>query len=111
MQQKTHKCVICGNRPANGNGHGRCSTCQAKIEKEERARTPEKPFRYLTYRGGVVGLFRKPGLDGTLHARQLNINPERLPKSITLDLNTYLNGYSRETVKRFKRCVRELAHV
>jgi hypothetical protein len=102
------KCIICNQRPANGNLEGFCGPCFNKVQAERRARRKEKPFRYVTYRGDVVGMFPVGG--GVLRARLLGVSPDRLPKSITLDLNTYLEGFEREQIKRLKACVLQLAH-
>jgi hypothetical protein len=99
------KCIICGLRPVSKGQY--CSTCTAKIEAERRAHAEQKPKRYLTYRGHVVGLY--PNGKGTLTARLLKRDPESLPKRLTLDLNTYLEGFSREQIKAFKRAVLSLA--
>ena len=103
------KCVICDVRPVNGNPEGMCAHCFAKVERERQLRRPQKPFRYVTYQGHVVGMFRNQG--GTLSPRLLGIAPKRLPKSITLDLNRYLDGFSRDQIKKMKKCVQQLVHV
>lgn len=100
------KCVICERRPARVNG--RCGNCQARIEAEQRRRKPQQPFKYVTYKGFVVGFYRNGG--DKLTPRLLHRNPDRLPKGVTIDLNHYCDGFSREQVKRLKRCVLRLAH-
>lgn len=100
------KCVICDVRPVNGNPEGMCAHCHSKVERERMLRRPEKPFRYVTYQGHVVGMFRSQ--DGKLSPRLLGIAAERLPKSITLDLNRYLNGFTRDQIKKMKKCVFQL---
>ncbi len=99
------KCVICERRPANGNG--RCATCDSRINAQSNRNT-DQPKHYLTYRGTVVGLY--PNGNGTLIARLLNRKPDNLPKKITLDLNHYCEGYTRDKIKAFKRCVLQLAN-
>lgn len=98
------KCIICERRPANGNGQ--CGNCASKIEAQKKHH--EQPKHYLTYRGHVVGLY--PNGDGTLRARLLNRNPDNLPKSRTVNLNKYCDGYTRDKIKAFKRCVLQLAN-
>lgn len=93
-------CIICERRPATDDVV--CHNCGQKIDKERRARQKPKPEYYLTYKGGVVGLFRN---NGTLKGQALNINPERLPKTNTINLNRYCEGYSRAQIKAFKRAV------
>lgn len=100
------KCIICEKRPA-GQG-GVCANCSSKVEAEKRRRKPEEPFRFITYRGYVVGFY--PNGNGTLQPRLLKRNPDRLPKSKTLDLNRYIEGFTRERVKELKACVLKLAN-
>jgi len=99
------KCNVCEARPARVKGL--CYNCSRKIEAEKRHKKAEKPVSFLTYRGHVVGLYRNGG--STLLPKLLNRNPDNLPKSKTLDLNTYLKGFTREKVKYFKSCVLKLA--
>jgi len=101
-----HKCLICETRPALKSGY--CANCTAKMEAEERARAHDQPVKFLTYRGHVVGLY--PSGNGTLKARLETRSDTSLPKCRTLDLNTYLEGYDRDMIKRFKACVLKLAH-
>ena len=96
----TH-CIICEHRPARTGGI--CVQCDSKIEHERRPAQSQPPTRYLTYQGYVVGLY--PRSDGKLVPRLLKRSPDHLPKRKTLDLNTYLDGFSRDEVKRFKACV------
>jgi hypothetical protein len=102
----TPKCVICDKRPARTD-KGWCLQCAENIKAQNKRRQPDKPERYITYRGHVVGLFKNGG--GTLQARLVHIKPERLPKTRTLDLNTYLDGFSRDQIKKMKRTVLALA--
>jgi hypothetical protein len=101
------KCIICEERPSL-NGNGTCGQCQNRIDKEAKGRKPDKPFRYVTYREHVVGFF--PVGDGVLKPRLLSRSPKGLPKSITLDLDHYIEGFSREAIKRLKAVVLQLAH-
>ncbi|GAI93589.1 unnamed protein product, partial [marine sediment metagenome] len=59
------KCVICEQRPANGNG--RCVQCAGKIANMSKRKV--EPRYFLTYRGDVVGLY--PNGDKTLKPRLL----------------------------------------
>ena len=99
------KCVICDKRPANGNELGRCIQCHTKIMAMSK-RTAQ-PRHFLTYRGNVVGLYPNGGKE--LKPRLLGRSAEHLPKGKTVDLNRYCQGYSRETIKRFKACVLQLS--
>lgn len=100
------KCTICEQRPANGGSY--CAPCDNKLEAERKSKATIKPQKYLTYRGHVVGLY--PNGNGRLTARLLTRSAEGLPKTQTLDLNKWCEGYSREIIKRFKACVLKLAH-
>lgn len=101
------KCLICEQRPSH-NGNGFCQPCQDRVDKGSKASKPDKPTKYVTYRGHVVGMF--PAGKGTLRPQLLSRSPKGLPKSCTLDLNTYLEGFDRETIKRLKATVLQLAH-
>lgn len=103
------KCVICNRRPEQTDD-GHCNNCSAQIQAERRHRgsQTEKPVKFLTYRGHVVGLY--PNGNKTLKARLLSRDPSNLPKGKTLDLNTYLPGFTRNEIKSFKRCVLQLAN-
>lgn len=101
----TH-CTICEHRPATSDGF--CHICADKIEAETRARKLQVPFRYLVYRDNVVGMFATKS--GTYQGRLLKRSKNRLPKRITLDLNTYIQGFDRVQIKRMKRCVLSLVN-
>lgn len=101
------KCVICERRPARDGAY--CANCTAEVEAEARRRQAAKPAKFFTYRGHVVGLV--PNGNGTLKAILLNRSPEVLPKSKTLDLNHYIEGFTRAQIKQFKACVLQLAYV
>jgi len=77
----------------------------AKIQKAKT--NGKKLHRFLTYRGFVVGVYKYP--DGRLIGEALLRDPEKLPNGKTLDLNTYLHGFSREQIKKLKAQVLELA--
>jgi hypothetical protein len=98
-------CAICNHRP-KANGSRYCRNCQAKLDKEKRLRQPEKPVKFATYRGHVVGFYRQ---DGVLVPRLLRRKPEGLPKGKTLDLNHYIEGFTREQVKNLKSAILQLA--
>jgi len=100
------RCIICERRPARDGAY--CGNCAAKIAAQERQSKPEQPVKFLTYQGHVVGLYRNG--NGKLTPRLLKRSADNLPKSKTLDLNTYLEGFTREQIKRFKACVFQLAY-
>ena len=100
------KCPIFDQRPINGGGRF-CAICADKLAAERRLNRLGQPQRFLTYRGHVVGLFRNGG--GNLSPRLLRRTAKYLPQCRTLDLNTYLDGFSRNQIKTFKRCILSLA--
>lgn len=101
------KCIVCGVRPSL-NGNGTCQLCQQGIDKDRRCRKPEKPFRYVTYRGYVIGMF--PDGNGMYQPRLLSGSPKRLPKSITINLNHFCGGFTKDQIKRLKAAVLSCAH-
>lgn len=101
-------CIICDHRPAQ-RGSGFCHNCQQKIKAGGIAANHEQPVKFATYQGHVVGFFRNGG--GKLIPRLLQRNPDNLPKSKTIDLNTYVEGFSREQVKKLKAAIKELTEV
>lgn len=99
-------CAICNHRP-RANGSRYCSNCQARMDKEKRLRSVEKPVKFATYRGYVVGFYRR---NDVLVPRLLRRKPEGLPKGKTLDLNRYIEGFTREQVKNLKSAILQLAN-
>lgn len=100
-------CVICDRRPAR-TVKGHCHLCSDKISRSERRSTPVQPFRFLTYRGAVVGLFPNGG--DKLKPRLLRRAASGLPKGRTVNLNKWCDGFDRPIIKRFKACVLQLAN-
>ena len=99
-------CILCDRRPAREGAF--CTNCAAKVSVERNHNTRQKPFRFLTYRGIVVGMY--PNGNGTLKPRLLRRDPKYLPKRITLDLNTYLEGFTRAQIKKMKGVCLQLAN-
>lgn len=110
MPRKVRRCVICGVRPQRIGGQ--CTKCHRQSQAAKRNGKPPQPRMFLTYREYVVGLYPN-GKDSegnqTYRGRLLHRDPEKLPKSRTLDLNTYLPGFTREQVKRLKAKVLAVA--
>jgi len=107
MQHKV-PCLICDVKPRRG-GSLYCNNCNQQIESERKAIKKPKPDKYITYRDAVVGLY--PNGPGTFRPQLLRISVKRLPKSKTIDLNQWCEGYSRDQVKAFKRCVQTMNRV
>lgn len=99
------KCIICDKRPAHDGGY--CITCTSKLDAERKRKGTTQPIKFLTYRGYVVGLYSNG--NGRLVPKLLTRNPDTLPKAKTFDLNTYIEGFTRDQIKAFKRCVLQLA--
>lgn len=100
-------CVICDTRPATEAG-GRCHNCGQKIDSGRKRTAKRVPAYFLTYRGGVVGLFR---VDGILKAEALRRSCDKLPKRNTVNLDRYCEGYNRGQIKQFKACVIRLCNL
>lgn len=98
-------CIICEHRPAKAGGI--CSNCIGKIEAGKRKRQAEKPVRFATYRGYVIGFFRDGG--DKLVPRLLRRSSENLPRGNTINLDTYVEGMTRDQVKKIKSAILTLA--
>jgi len=101
------KCLICEKHSASDNGF--CHNCGDKLKSQRVQKQAKQAYRFLTYRGDVVGLYQNGG--GKFVAILLKRDPAGLPKGKTLDLNEYLPGFTREQVKKFKTTVLKLASV
>lgn len=101
------RCVICERRPAR-TPEGYCGNCDSKLEAQNRCKQADKPVKFLTYRGSVVGLYRNG--KGMLTPKLLKRSPDNLPKTRTLNLNRYCEGYTRDMIKAFKKSVLQLAN-
>ena len=98
---KKRKCQICGLRPA-ATERGFCHNCQNSIDAEKRRkREKNKPFKYATYRGVTVALFKDGG--DTLKPQFVTLNPERIARSRLINLDEYCDGFTRQQVKKLKR--------
>ncbi len=101
-------CLICSHRPAKAET-AFCGICQSKIDASSRSSRQAEPVKYVVYKGDVVGFYRN-GSD-KLSPRLVQRNPDGLPKGKTIDLNTYIEGYTREQVKKLKCCIKTLTAV
>lgn len=100
------KCVICEWCPSREDGF--CHNCADKLDSQKRRNGNGEPNHFLTYKGHVVGLYPNGG--GKLTPQLLKRNPDKLPKSKTINLNVYCEGFDRGQIKRFKACVLSLAN-
>ena len=100
----TQKCVICNIRPARTD-KGYCANCEARIKarKSTAGKHGSAIVKYLVYRGNVVGLV--PSGNGTFRATAVSINPKRLPKDRTINLDRYCPGFERSQIRKFKAAV------
>lgn len=106
MSANGKKCIVCEVRPRK-RGSSYCANCggQIKAETIRRANGHEpEPVKYATYNGYVVGFFPTREKD-VLTARAVHRDSADLPKCRTLDLNTFLEGFDRDMVKRLKATV------
>lgn len=101
-------CMICSHRPAKAET-AFCGICQSKIDANRNGSRHDEPVKYVVYKGDVVGFFRNGG--DKLSPRLVQRKPEGLPKSKTIDLNTYIEGYTREQVKKLKATFKVLTAV
>ena len=103
---QSRKCIICDHRPAQDE-QGYCNICASKLKAERQHQGGQKPVNFLTYRGSVVGIYSNG--NGKLTPRLLKRNPDNLPRAKTINLDYYLPGYTRDQIKKFKRCILQLA--
>lgn len=103
-------CPICEHRP-KAKGSRYCSNCLAKMGKTVKTRSAQKPVKFATYRGHVIGFFPNGKQNGrvVLRAELLRRKPEGLPKGKTLDLNHYIEGFDRGQVQKIKKTILQLA--
>ena len=99
------KCIICDQRPALAED-GFCDTCQDRITAS--IRKPEQAVKFATYRGIVIGFYRNGGK--ALVPRLVKRAPGNLPKGKTIDLNTYIEGFTRQQVKKIKATILQLGN-
>jgi len=103
-QVKVRKCHICNVRPASTE-QGYCHNCQSQLEADRRRKRPQKPFRYVTYRGVAIAFHNGKG--DKLKTELVTRDPEKLPKAKLINLDTYCPGFTREQIKKLKRlCLR-----
>lgn len=95
------RCIICEKHPARDNGF--CHNCGQKIQAEATRKANSEPKHFVTYRGMVIGLYPNGG--GKLIPRLLKRDPEKLPRSKTINLDRYCPGFERLTIKRLKSAV------
>lgn len=124
-------CSLCGTRPETrspvAKGKPWCFECATDIErtkagKKEAAEWWKGAFKYAIWKGmGIAfvpsetkGMYTPKGLPATAVRRAsedaLKRNPDRwpypaLPKDKTVCLDSYVEGYTREQVKRIKRAI------
>jgi hypothetical protein len=108
------KCVVCDTRPARRGPY--CGNCASKIAAETRDRDRGKiTARYfLHYRGILVGLYatERDETGQNIYAARLEHARDLadVPQSRVINLDTFLPGYTREQVKKFKAACLSLAN-
>ena len=99
------RCVIC-DRGIKGGIYCRQHQLElAKANKGERF----PAFRYVHYRGNVIGLFKNG--DGRYKPHYVGVSIAGIPKAKLIDLDHYEEGFTREQIKKLKACVLKLAQV
>ena len=110
------RCVICDRRP-QARGEMYCRVClenmaQDARERQQRCDAWKKAWKYLHWKGVVVGLFA----NGKDCCGQTVYQPRRvlkalgqLPKSKVIDLDTYIPGFDRQQIKGMKATLKKLA--
>ena len=99
------KCLICG-RKSTGTY---CQEHQRAIDTENRQRkaaAKPKAVKYLAYHGHVVAL-RNSG--SMLVPSYYGMSIAKIPKGKLVDLDGYVEGFSRKEIKRFKSVVLALS--
>lgn len=110
MTNGKRKCLICETSP-RFDGSPYCRECHQGISAAHERRKTTEPVKFLVYQGSVVGLF--PNGKTTEDGQQqfspalLKRDPTKLPKGKTLDLDKYLEGYTRQQVKKLKAAHRQ----
>ena len=104
------KCLICETSP-RFDGSPYCRPCQQELVQANSKRKATEPVKFLVYQGSVVGLF--PNGKTTEDGQQqfspalLKRDPTKLPKGKTLVLDTYIEGYTRDQIKKLKAAHRQ----
>jgi len=106
-----HKCTFCGRVVSDGG-----TLCQehrrlvVKV-REESKHNGKKAFRYVQYRGHVIGFF-PVGKDGdtVYRPRYIGMSTHGIPKGLLIDLDGYCRGYTRVQIKKLKAAVLKVAH-
>ena len=127
MTNARSKCLICETKPRSQGAY--CHNCAAKVKAENGKRVKVMPVKYLHYKGQWVGLYAD-GVDAEgdrlLKPRYMGYSPmpepgakdrigralkPKYPMAKTLNLDVYLEGYTRDQVKRMKAVVLKLSAV
>ena len=95
-----------------------CRVCQREIDQAEQARRQrcqgwKKAWRFLHWRGVVVGLYQVDQVD---EWSQPKVRPRRvfqtlgqLPRGKTINLDNYIPGFTRTQIKGMKATLKQLA--
>ena len=111
------RCFICGRRPP-ARGEMYCRVCQRELDQAEQARHKrcqawKKAWKFLHWKGVVVGLYQVDQVDEwgqpMVRPRRVFQTLGQLPKAKVIDLDTYIPGFTRQQIKRMKATLRQLA--
>lgn len=111
------RCSICGRRPP-AKGEMYCRVCQHEIaqadsERGQRCQAWNKAWKFLHWKGVVVGLYQVDQVDDwgipKVRPRRVFKTLGQLPKGKVIDLDTYIQGFTRQQIKGMKATLKQLA--
>jgi hypothetical protein len=94
-----------------------CRVCQREIDQTDRDRQQrceawKKAWKFLHWRGVVVGLYPTEGEEWgqpMVKPRRVFKELAQLPKAKLIDLDTYIPGFTRQQIKGMKATLKQLA--
>ena len=110
------RCFICGRRPP-ASGEMYCRVCQGEMDQtshegQKRCQAWKKAWKFLHWKGVVVGLYPAESEQWG----QPMVTPRRvfkglgqLPKAKVINLDTYIQGFTRQQIKGMKATLKQLA--
>ena len=111
------RCCICGQRPP-AKGEMYCRVCQREMdqagaERRQRCEAWKKAWKFLHWRGVVVGLYQAAEVDEwglpKVTPRRVFQPLGRLPKAKVINLDNYIPGFDRGQIKGMKATLKQLA--
>ena len=110
------RCAICNRRPP-AKGEMYCRVCQGEMDQAERERRQrcegwKKAWKFLHWKGVLVGIFPNGnGPDGqaVYQPRRVFKSLDQVPKDKVIDLDTYIPGFTRQQIRGMKATLKQLA--